>query len=70
MKDDFAYKCDCGRLVKIDDEYEDFFVGQGTGRQRAFLVGTCPECGRNALFTPDDFGKLYHIYTGARFEFR
>ncbi len=70
MKDDFAYKCDCGRLIKIDDEYEDFFVGHGKDMKRSFLVGTCPECGRNSLFTPDDFGKLYHIYTGARFEFR
>jgi hypothetical protein len=70
MQDDFAYKCECGRLVKIDDEHEDFFVGHGKGMKRSFLVGTCPECVRNSLFTPDDFGKLYHIYTGATFEFR
>ena len=70
MKGDFAYKCECERLIKIDDEYEDFFVGHGKGMKRPFLVGTCPECGRNSLFTPNDFGKLYHIYTGATFAFR
>jgi len=70
MKGDYAYKCECGRLIKIDDEYEDFFLGHDEGSKRSCLVGTCPECGRNSLFTPDDIGKLYHVYTGAKFEFR
>ena len=34
MKGDYAYKCECGKLSKIDDEYEDFFVGVGEGIKR------------------------------------
>ena len=30
MKGDYAYKCECGRLIKIDDQYEDFFVGMAS----------------------------------------
>ena len=70
MKGDYAYKCECGKLSKIDDEYEDFFVGVGEGIKRSLLAVTCPECRRNSSFSPDDFGKLYHAYTGAKFEFR
>jgi hypothetical protein len=30
MKGDYAYKCECGRLIKIDDQYENFFVGMAS----------------------------------------
>jgi len=57
MKGDFAYRCECGKLIKIGDEQKDFFLGRDEGNKMTLLVGTCPECGKDSLFPRDAIGK-------------
>jgi hypothetical protein len=70
IKGDYAYKCECGRLIEIDDEHKDFFFGHDEKNKVSVLVGECPECRKESPFSRSDIGKaVLPLYKG-NFKFR
>ncbi len=60
LKGDYGYKCECRRVIKIDDKYKDYFFGSDEGDKVEVLVGECSECGKTTKFYRDAIGGSVH----------
>lgn len=76
IKRDYAYKCECGRLIKIDSENQDcsfLFSNRVEPNQLKLLVIECPDCpkpGTSCILKRDDIGKtLLPLYKGENLKF-
>ncbi|OPL10966.1 MAG: hypothetical protein AVO38_16170 [delta proteobacterium ML8_D] len=70
IKQDYAYKCKCGKIIKIDDEHKNFFFGHDEENKVSVLIGECPECAQETHFFRNDIEKaVFPLYTG-KFDFR
>ena len=69
IKGAYAYKCECGTLIEIDDENKSFFFGHDEENKVSVLVGECPECGKDSPLFRNDIGKtVLPLYKG-KFKF-
>ena len=61
IKGDYAYKCECGRLIEIDSKNEDCsFLFSDSVVDSKLLVIECPDCpkpGTPCILTQKDIGK-------------
>ncbi len=72
IKNDYAFKCECGKLIEIDihGEHKDFFSGHDKENEVSLLVGECPKCGHEISLRRDDIGKTVLRLYRAKFKFR
>ncbi len=70
FKGDYAYKCECGNLIEIDEEHKDFFLGHDEKNKVSVLIGECPECRKESPFFRNDIGKAVLPLRKGKFKHR